>query len=271
MNTQLIDVVEPRQVSGVYEPYALLDQVSPDELIAMLRRQQRIYRDASDWDCFQAVLAGEVQSVRLQKCQPRFNKVTQGYLSATEGARMTNSHTSNEDGILRYLAIGTGNTEATETDTQLLRETFRAAPYIKANTNIGPKFVLVLPFASPNITTATTIAAGSWTTTQFNVASATGFAIGDAIRVATTPATSETRITNISGNTITVDSNEPLLSIPISGQAVNLLIGEVGAFGNQAASGSANTGTLYSRARLRLLKNSFVAYFIQFTYLRTVV
>lgn len=269
MQTRETDVQEPSRQSGIYEPFLLLDQVSDEELLAMLRRQQRIYRDAPDWDCWQAILGGELQSVRLSAHKPAFNKVTLGYLRDTEGKRMVNGHAGSEDGILRYLAVGTGNTDAATNNTQLLRETFRAVPNTKANTDAGPQFVLRLNFTEANITTATTIAVGAWSTTVFEVASATGLAVGDAIRVGTTPAASETRITAIAGNQITVDANEPLASVPQSGQAVQLLLGEAGAFGNTDATASANTGRLYSRSRLRIPKNDQLCWFIRYTYLRT--
>lgn len=264
------DVFEPRQVSGVYEPFWLKDKVSDDELLSMLRRQQRIYRQASNWECWDAILRGELQSVRLGRHRPFFNKVTRAYLDDTEGARMVNAHTSDKTGILYYLAVGTGNTEPADDDTQLLRETFRATPLEKANTSSGPKFILKLGFADGNITTATTIAAGSWSTTVFEVDSATGFAVGDAIQVGT-PTLSETRITAIDGNQITVNGLEPLSSIPLEGQAVRLMIGEAGAFGNETADTDPDTGDLFSRAQLRIIKSEDIAWFIRFNYLRTAV
>lgn len=270
----LTDVKECGKIAGLYEPFALRTKASNEELLQLLRREHASLRDAHPFDQWNAILQGRLGRDLIVPGPRVWNKVLTGYLKDTEGARLCNEHTSNEDGVLRYLAVGTGNVDPADDDAQLLREIYRAAPLSKKNTDSGSKFILQLDFGDANPGVATTVTAGSWSTLTFEVASTTGFAVGDAISVGTTPATSYSRIAAITPGTpgsITVDSLEPLLSIPAPGQAVTLLIGSAGAFGNGLASGTINTGTMFSHSKLRIPKDSDLAWFIRFTFLRTAV
>lgn len=251
---------------GLWEATPYRAKATPAELIAALKRQERRYRGASDMDCIEAICRGELPVARVGPTTAVKNKITLGLRAQTWGARLLNAHTSDDTGILYYLSVGTDNTAPTESQTQLVREIFRAAPLTKAATSDNKqKFVLFLDFddANPDVTTNLS---SDGTKTQITVDSVTGFAAGDAIRVSTSPSASISRILSISGSTLNLDPTLPLAYIPLSGQAVDLCIGETGAHGNEDATSSANTGKMFARSGLAFYNSSDLAYFIKHTF-----
>lgn len=251
----------------------------PDEAEAMILADRdlrlSLIEEDSRFDAYEAVLNGRLGRGLIQPGPVFWNKVTRGYLVDTEGARLCNAHTSNEDGIIYYLAVGTNNTDATETDSAMGRETFRKAPDTKKNTSSGSKLILKLDFTEANLTAITAVQPGTHTLNTFGVDSTTGFNVGDVIEVGTSPAKSYARISSITPGTpgsFTTDTN--LLSIPTEDQTVTLWLGEFAAWGNGLASGTLGTGTLFSRsanASTRIEKNEDLAWFIKFHFIRTVV
>lgn len=253
----------------------------PDALEAQVIADRQTRLDQVDesalFDCWEGVFRGELGRGLIVPGPHCWNKITTAYLKDTEGARLCNAFTSNEDGIVRYLAVGTNAVPAASSDTALGREIFRNTPLTRKNTTSGSKIVLKLGFDEANLTTATTIAAGDWSVLAFGVADTTGFNVGDAILIGTSPAQSTSRIATITPGTpgsFTLETTEPLLSIPTVGQAVTLQLGEFSAFGNGLATITPGSGTLFSRTAsptARLPKNDELCWFIKYQYIRTAI
>lgn len=253
--------------------------VWPDALEAQITadRQHRLEQaeENARFDCWDAIFRGELGR-DLIKAGPHFwNSVTTAYLKDTEGARLCNAHTSNEDGILKYLAVGTNAVPSASSDTALGRETFRNTPLTRKNTTAGSKIVLKIGFDEANLTTATAVDAGSWDVLTFDVDSTTGFNVGDAVLIGTSPAQSTSRIAAITPGTpgtLTMETTEPLLYVPTVGQSVTLQLGEFGGFGNVLATATPGSGTLFSRSAsktARLAKDEDICWFIKYHYIRT--
>jgi hypothetical protein len=250
------------KVFGLWEPVAWGVQAHIFELADKLRRQQRIFREAPDWQVFDAILRGQLEGVPLLTGPMVWNKVTQKLLEDTFAARIVNANTSDEDLRARYLAVGTNYTQPAYAHTSLFRETLRKTPLTQAQDGKYAKLYLFLDLAEAN-GAQTTIASGTNNTTTITVASATGFNIGDAIRVGTSPQPSFSSIVAIDGTELSLDPAEPLLSTPTVSQAVLVCIGETGSFGNQNATGTAGSGDMFSRSRLRWPKTSSQAMMIR--------
>jgi len=250
----------------------------PDTLEARITadRQARLERapETALYDCWDAIFRGELGR-ELVKTGPHFwNSVTTAYLKDTEGARLCNAHTSNEDGILSYLAVGTNAVPSSSSDTTMGREIFRNTPLTRKNTTAGSKIVLKINFDEGNLTTATTVAAGTWNTLTFDVEDTTGFNVGDAVLIGTSPAQSASRIASITPGTpgtLTMETTEPLLYVPTVGQSVNLQLGEFAGFGNGLATSTPGSGTLFSRSAnktARLSNDEDTCWFIKYHYIR---
>lgn len=247
----------------------------PDQLEAQVLadRDRRLAQveSAAEFGLWERILRGDLGRRLITAGPQAWNTVTNAYLISTEGLRLCNQHTNNEDGILRYLAVGTNAVPSAGSDTALGRETYRAEPRQRRNTTSGSKIILEIPFTAANLTYAGTVAAGSWDALHFDVDDATGLNVGDAILVGTSPAQSTTRIQAISGNSLTLAPAEPLLSVPVGGESVSLQLGEFGGFGNGLATSTANTGTLFSRTAnptARLDKFEDISWYIKYQYIR---
>jgi len=259
---------EPGHRESWWTPVALRSKASPEELVKALRRQSRKYSGADFFDCIEAIMAGALRHVDVQTLDPIKNKINKQLLDDTWGARLVNGHTAAHDGILRYMAVGTNNTDPTEGQANLANEFFRAVPLTKKHTGSQQKFILHLDFADANLENDTTVKAGTWSKTVFEVADPTGFHVGAAIRVSGT-LTSFSRISAIAGDQITLDPSQPLLEVPLSGHDVNLCIGGTASYGGTDATATLQSGHPYAVSKLRIYKNSDLAYFIKQTFLRS--
>lgn len=251
-----------------WTPVALRTKASPDELVGMLRRQSRRYRGADFFDCIEAIMAGALRHVDVQALNPIKNKINEQLLDDTWGARLVNAHTAANDGILRYMAVGTNNSDPSESLPNLPNEFFRDVPLTKKHAGSQQKFILHLDFDDANLEIDTTVKAGTWSKTVFEVTDPTGFHVGAAVRVAGS-LTSFSRITAIAGDQITLDPAQPLSAVPVEDDAVNLCIGGTASYGGTDATTDLQSGHPYAISKLRIYKNADLAYFIKQTFLRT--
>lgn len=268
MDTQIADLKFSHKQAGIWDAWLIREHTSPAELITMLKKQDRQYQGMDDFDCIEAIIAGALRQVQPRRDGHVFNKITLGLRGDTWGARLVNGHTSNESGILYYLSIGTNNTDPSESQTALLNEIFRDTPITKRNSGAQQSFHMFVDHAEGNPGVSTAIAASPASTkTVLEVDSATGFSVGDAIEVGTSPASGRSRITAITGDQLTLDPTQPLLYLPVEGNTVTLIIGESGSHGNEDASTTPDSGTLFSRGGLKLLKTIDYAALIRHTFL----
>lgn len=251
---------------GLWDATPYRAKAAPAELIAELKKSDRNYQGKHDLECIEAICRGELPKASVGPTTHIQNKIMKKLRVDTWGARLLNAHTADDSGILYYLSVGTNNTDPSETQTQLEREIFRATPLTKSATTDGKqKFILFLDFPDANPGVSTTLTEDG-TKTQIVVDSVTSFNVGDAVQVNTSPAVSKTRISSINGTTVNFDSNIPLSYLPLSGQAMHLILGETGAHGNEDASITENSGDLFARSKLPIYNDSDLAYFIKHTF-----
>lgn len=251
--------------TAYWQPFALKTKASPQELVKMLRKQGRQYVNASFHDCIEAIIAGRLRHVEIFPQDAIQNKVNNELIRNTWGARLVNGHSAAHDGILRYMAVGTNNENPSSAQASLSNEFYRAEPLSKKNTGAQQKFILHLDFDEANLETDTTVTSAA-SSTVFTVADATGFHVNAAIRVAGS-LTSFSRVSSVSGNTITLNPDEPLAFTPQNGDEVNLCIGGTASYGGTDATATLQSGHPYSISKLRIYKNSDLAYFIKKTFI----
>lgn len=264
------DIKSSYEQWGIWDAFTFKEAMPPCEQIAELRKQDRRYIDLPDFDCIEAILRGELRQVKPQLQRRIGNKIMLKLRGATWGARLVNEHTENETGILAYLSVGTDNRAPIETQTQLYREIFRKVPLTKRNTGSSQVFHLFMDFEEGNPDLATEISASPASSkTVLYVEDVTGFNIGDAIQVGTSPSPSQGRIESIDveDSALILEASEALTFTPVPGNSVELIIGESGSHGNADADGTENSGDLFSRGQLRLYKNIDLAAYVRHTFL----
>lgn len=274
MNSTLINApMGLYESAGAYEVTAFRESATIPELVAEMRRQELALREAPEHEVLDALMSGRLRHVRQLgreiSDQPRqFNKITDKFLEAGGIAdRIIGNFTSDQDMVIRRLAVGTDYAATAYNAAGLVREIFRKAPLSMVRQGPNAKIYLELGLTEANPAVSAVIATGTNDTTTITVDDATGFTIGDAIRVSTSPAESFSRIIGIAGNVLSLDASDALQFTPAIGQAVDLCIGEVGAFGHQTANGTANSGSCFSRSRLRFYNDATAVYLVRFTYM----
>lgn len=155
-----------------------------------------------------------------------------------------------DDLITRYIAFGTNNLAPAAGQAQLaLEKPGTRVTFIDQFVD-GNKAVLVAFYgrAAGNCNESTVLSDPGNNTTQFRVqvGESALFNIGDSIRVQTTVFDTVT-ITNIDPFTDTITVGTPLSAIPAAGAQVIQVWQEGGTFGNQGATASVNTGTMFNR------------------------
>ena len=249
---------------GIWRPVALRTKTTPDELLYTLRKKIHRFKDIHPLKCFEAIFNGTLPSVSLSPYSPVSNKIMDKLIKATYPARLVGAHSPEQDMLIRWLAIGTTYTAPAGTQEQLFNEVLRKTPLTQAQDGKYAKLIMFLDFAEGNQVEAQ-IAAGTNNKGVITVDDATGINIGDAIRVSTAPQQSFSKVVGISGNELTMDPSEELLTDPVVGQSVLICIGEAGSFANTLATSDPNSGDMFSRVRLRYPKTSGQALFLLHT------
>lgn len=237
--------VDSAKVGGIWSIFSWKEKASLADIEAALRKSNARLKDADLFDVHEALINGEMPNVPVKLDCRVYNKITKALLKDTIGSRFIDNFTADKDLVVRKMAVGTDYSAPTSDQTALIRETVRKPPLSKKQVDYNSKFIIHLDFDESNGVETTIAAGGPYSTTQFDVVSAAGFAIGDAVRVQTATKYNFSRIINIAGNTITLDPSEPLDQAPLEGHTVLLCIGEAGLIGNQLED------TLFNRARLR--------------------
>lgn len=165
---------------------------------------------------------------------------------------------------MKYAGIGTNGTTPTGGDTTLNAEAFRfdltgsnAERYV-----IGKKYYnsVFLNSTQGDLSAGdTTIAAGTWSTTAFDVVSAASIAVGDRIEVQTPFGTRNVSVATKTSNSLTVTPALP--AAPLAGATVKRLWAEYGLFMGPAATSTADTGVLVNHEIDDLLKGGFTCIF----------
>lgn len=155
-----------------------------------------------------------------------------------------------DDLITRYIAFGTNNLAPAPGQAQLaLEKPGTRVTFIDQFVD-GNKAVLVAFYgrATGNCNESTVLSDPGNSTTQFRVqvGESALFNIGDSIRVQTTVFDTVT-ITNIDPFTDTITVGTALSAIPAAGAQVIQVWQEGATFGNQGATASTNTGTMFNR------------------------
>lgn len=196
------------------------------------------------------------------KMEPKFigeNVIVDGFYTDLM-ARFDGTADSNQTLEMRYLALGTeASPAAAETDTLLGNEVVRYT-HTSRYTNGVYTFVFSKQLGAGDgvIAGSTTVAAGTWTTTVFDVVSAASISVGDRLYIETSVSgdMTFTTVTNKSTNTLTVSPALPVA--PVSGDDVFRCYGEGGLFMGNLATGTANTGTLVNHRNIDFYKGSEV-------------
>ena len=207
------------------------------------------------------------------KKSKKYNLVMNGLLD-TIIARMVGTATSSQDLQGRKLAIGTGNVTPDVDETVLEQEFYRASFTQATPVDNQASFVLFVNRSTANGYTTDAVTDAGNTTTYFLVdpATAANFQIGNTIRVTTSVGFDFTTVTdiNLALNTLTV--NPPLSAIPITGDQVVQAWAEAGVFGNDTATGVANTGTMFNRVnQLDFAKDDQNVILIEVLFIFTIV
>lgn len=223
------------------------------ELEAALRRQELSLKDASRFEVLQALMQGRLESTHVKKAAQGQNKIQDGWLLEIIGAWLVDELPVGADGIVKRAAVGTNYTQSSPTDGQLFRETFRNAIATKKQFGNHHQFIMHLDWDDAN-GADTVIADGSWTSTAFEVDDTTGINPGDAARIQLGSQFEYNTVASIDDDLITLTA--PLSAIPQPGAQFLVCIGEVGLFGSADADDTPNSGTCFSRARLRYPKIS---------------
>ena len=263
----VIQIAEPPNKSGVfglYEPFFMGEHAAPEELNQALRKQSRVYKDATDMQVYEGIMRNELESVRVYQGAAAWNTITRKLLDETFAAMLVDGAPVANDQKVKYLSVGTNYADPNENHVGLQREIIRKTPLTKARDGKFAKLFLFLDVDEGN-GVLTQIAAGTNTVTTITLSDASGFNIGDALRVSTSPQQSFSSVVSITGNEIGLDPLEPLSSLPVVGQNVLLCIGEAGSYGNQGALAALGTGDLFSRTNLRFPKTNASALFIKTT------
>lgn len=189
----------------------------------------------------------------FKKALEKRNTVTKLLINQIRNNQISASPAATEHMKIDYLAIGANYTTPVNTDTLLGNELFRAAP----DTLISNGDNTVVAFNYIDVSTgngaSTTVAAGTWTTTSFDVDDDTDFTAGDRIRVAIGAGYEFRTIDTVSSGTITVTT--AFSSAPLATATCIQAWGEGGLFAG-AATGTADTGTLLNRSLLEYGKDS---------------
>lgn len=223
------------------------------DLEAALRRTYRALRHASRFDVLHALMRGELPGLSVNKAAQGINKIQDGWLLEIVGAWLVDELPVGADGIVKRAAVGTNYTQSSSTDGQLFRETFRNAIATKKQFGNHHRFIMHLDWDDAN-GADTLIADGSWSSTAFEVEDATGVNPGDAVRLQLGSQFEYGTVASVDDDLITLTA--PLSAIPQPGAQFLVCIGEVGLFGSADADDTPNSGTCFSRARLRYPKIS---------------
>lgn len=178
----------------------------------------------------------------------RYNTVCNGLIDTIIN-RMIDDATSTQTLEAKYLALGYGNGTPTVNDTELEREFYRATFTARDKVNNAASLALFVGRNTANGATATVANNPGNTLTSFFVGTgeANRFQVGDRIRVTTASQFNFVTITalNIFTDQITIGS--ALADLPVEDDAVLAVWAEAGVFGNEDASGAANTGSIFDR------------------------
>lgn len=157
-----------------------------------------------------------------------------------------------------YMAIGTNaGTPVADNQTALVNELFRFTPTNKTSDNRRKYyFSKYLTSLEGNPGISTTVAAGSWTPSSFDVVSATNINVGDQVEIYTAAdgIYRETAIVSKTGNTLGVDPAK-VPTNPTLGDTVIVIHGEIAIFAYPATS-DPDSGKMIDRATISQKKTS---------------
>lgn len=234
--------------TDIHMPPDLEAEISENGIIATMRKNA-MFRDARDHDIMAAFERGELKHSTIIK--PTLlvaqNKLVDGFFTdlfsrydATSGVNQTLE--------FKYLGIGTRSGVAFDDgQTQLDNEIYRFAPTERYNdTSRKFYFSRYITNAEGNMT-ATTVAAGTWTTTNFDLTSATGIAQYDALEIYTSADGLYTNVTITAKSGVNVTVSPALAAVPVATDIVTRLYGEIGIFMNPATA-TLNSAKMADRA-----------------------
>lgn len=258
--------IETRAPLKGYKFYAT-DIVMPDELeaeiekigvLAMMRKADSRYQAMPDHLVIEAFQKGALRGTNAGPTElVATNQLVDGFFVDLFALYMETA-TADQTLGMRFLAIGTRyGVPVADGQTGLENELFRFGPTDRY-TDSRRKFYFsrYLTHTQANPAGATTVAAGTWTATTFDVVNASAFAINDRIEIYTsadglyTPVT----ITGKTGNTLTV-ANGALAVAPVEGDAVIPMHGEIAIFLSPATS-DLGSGKMADRAIISQKKTS---------------
>lgn len=172
------------------------------------------------------------------------NLVVNGGMNSIVDKLIDTENSNTTDGFISYLEIGMSDSTPLATQTDLIKP--KARKFITYAYRDSTNAVFKTFFNGTQANSNNTIIAIPTSTSQFSVVSGTGslFTIGELIEVGL-GSPEITEITNISGDTITV--NPPLATIPSGGQTVKQAYGELGLFGTSSATSALGSGVMFAR------------------------
>lgn len=241
-----------------------------NELIAQIKREQRIYRDAPMTDVMAAIRRGEVRCTSSLGTRGGNNKLIRGFyldlFARLKGASSTPA--ADQTLYIEKFAIGTKYDATLFADAQLGNEIYRATPNEFYDDGLSTFYATTyLNKSSGNPTGNTTVS--SSTSTVITVASPTGFVVDGRIQVETANATYNCTVSAISGSDLTVNAitGGSLVNagafdagdIPQAADTVIALHAEAACFIGSNTTGTANTGTMMNRKLLEQLKTSSIS------------
>lgn len=205
--------------------------------VPMLRKaliDLRSARFRAVWNLFQNGALGFKTDIAFDHT----NKVLNNYLSVIQ-LLMLNTDTADDTLEIKTVEVGADYTAPAATDTALGNIIGSGKAPSESDTT-GFQTTWFTQFGLTDNNGATTTVASITSTTVFDVASATGLAIGDRIEVQTSDSNQKRTISNLAGTTVTVDS--ALVGLANSDPVIQIW-GESGLKGNDAGT------TLMTRSR----------------------
>lgn len=250
------------RITGMINGWRLLGtEQDLNELVASAKKYYARFKDATEYEIQKALrtIPDILPGVRMEPLFHGENVIVDSFYTDLM-ARFDETAGVNQTLAMKYLALGTqADPAALETDTLLGNEVARYSPTSRY-TNGVYTFVFSKQLGSGDgiLAGSTTVAAGSWTTTVFDVASAASISIGDRIYVETSGSgdTTFVTVTNKSTNTLTVSPALP--AVPVSGDDVFRCYGEGGLFMGGTATATANTGTMVNHRNIDFYKGAEV-------------
>jgi len=193
----------------------------------------------------------------LKLAYKKKNTILNKLIDQIRSNQVSASPASTEHMFVDYVAIGTSYATPAKTDVLLGNELFRSAPdTLILNGDNG-----ILAFLYVNTSTgngaSTTVAAGSWSITVFDVADATGIVTNDRIRVQLDTGFEFATVLSVATNEITLTAGTALSAAPnaAGGGTVIQSWGEAALFAGDATA-SVDTGTPLNRTLLEYAKDS---------------